>query len=166
MNASEHIARAEEELGLIFDKIDAREVRLTRKVLDAFRKEGVSYRHFAPTTGYGYDDIGRDTLERIYADLFHTEAALMPGQLSDAVRQERARQLIAVGEKTAAIYRRSWLGRETELLPEEIVGGCWEGYTPEYIRVRLNPGAGCVSGRPVRILVTSVDQPTVVGEII
>ena len=38
---------------------------------------GVSYRHFAPTTGYGYDDIGRDTLERIYADLFHTEAALM-----------------------------------------------------------------------------------------
>ena len=101
-----------------------------------------------------------------YSPRPHTEAALMPGQLSDAVRQERARQLIAVGEKTAAIYRRSWLGRETELLPEEIVGGCWEGYTPEYIRVRLNPGAGCVSGRPVRILVTSVDQPTVVGEII
>ena len=101
-----------------------------------------------------------------YSPRPHTEAALMPGQLPDAVRQERARQLIAVGEETAARYRCSWLGRETELLPEEMVGGCWEGYTPEYLRVRLAPGAGCVSGRPVRIRVTSVDQPTVVGEII
>ena len=160
------ILDAENGLKDVFSAIDENEEIRTRQVLNAFRREGISYRHFSPTTGYGYDDIGRDTLERVFASVFHTEAALMPAQLPAAVRQERARQLIAVGEETAARYRCSWLGRETELLPEESIGGCWEGYTPEYLRVRLAPGAGCVSGRPVRIRVTSVDQPTVVGEII
>ena len=71
------ITRAEKELAARFDEIEANEEARTRQLLDSFRKFGVSYRHFAPTTGYGYDDIGRDTLEKIYADLFHTEAALM-----------------------------------------------------------------------------------------
>ena len=47
------------------------------KVLCAMQKHRVSAQCFAATTGYGYDDIGRDTLERIYAAVFHTEAALM-----------------------------------------------------------------------------------------
>ena len=71
------IRLAEEELKENFTRIDENEALRTKQVLDAFRKQGVSYRHFAPSTGYGYDDIGRDTLERIYADLFHTEEALM-----------------------------------------------------------------------------------------
>ena len=71
------IEQAENELTVYFDEIEANEEARTRQLLDSFRKFGVSYRHFAPTTGYGYDDIGRDTLEKIYADLFHTEAALM-----------------------------------------------------------------------------------------
>ena len=71
------IRQAETELKDVFAAIDENEEIRTRQVLDAFRKEGISYRHFAPTTGYGYDDIGRDALERVFADLFHTEAALM-----------------------------------------------------------------------------------------
>ena len=71
------IEKAEKELRDRFAEIEENEEKRTRQVLDSFRKSGVSYRHFAPTTGYGYDDIGRDTLEKIYADLFHTEAALM-----------------------------------------------------------------------------------------
>ena len=71
------ICAAEAELKDIFAEIDENETARTRQVLDAFREEGVSYRHFAPSTGYGYDDIGRDTLERIYARIFHTDAALM-----------------------------------------------------------------------------------------
>ena len=71
------IVRAEEELKDAFSRIEVNEAFRTALILDLFRKHGVSYRHFAPSTGYGYDDIGRDTLERIYADLFHTEAALM-----------------------------------------------------------------------------------------
>lgn len=73
----ELIEKAELELRNTFSGIDENEEKRTKQILDVFRKNGVSYRHFSPTTGYGYDDIGRDTIERIYADLFHTEAALM-----------------------------------------------------------------------------------------
>jgi len=51
------------------------------KVLKAFRDCRVGEAHFAPTTGYGYDDIGRDTLEKLYAEVFHTEDALVRPQL-------------------------------------------------------------------------------------
>lgn len=71
------IRQTELELKDVFSAIDENEEIRTRQVLDAFRKEGISYRHFSPTTGYGYDDIGRDALERVFAELFHTEAALM-----------------------------------------------------------------------------------------
>lgn len=78
MNSIEDMIRqAEDELMETFVRIDETERTRTEQVLNAFREEGVSYRHFTPTTGYGYDDIGRDSLERIYARIFHTEAALM-----------------------------------------------------------------------------------------
>ena len=78
----EMITQAEEELRKPFAAIDQNEETRTAQVLDMFRREGVSYRHFSPSTGYGYDDIGRDTLERIYAGIFHTEAALMRPHVS------------------------------------------------------------------------------------
>ena len=52
------------------------------KVLSAMQKNRVSDVHFTPTTGYGYNDLGRDTLEQVYADIFHTEAALVRPQLT------------------------------------------------------------------------------------
>ena len=52
----------------------------TQKVLSAFRKAQVSDFYMKPTTGYGYDDIGRDKLDEIFADIFHTEAALVRSQ--------------------------------------------------------------------------------------
>ena len=75
--ADELIRETESALESRFRKIDEIETMRTRQVLDVFREQQVSYRHFAPTTGYGYDDIGRDTLERVYAGIFHTEAALV-----------------------------------------------------------------------------------------
>lgn len=74
---AEMITAAEEELEGRFKEIDLNEEIRTRQILEAFREEGVSYRHFSGTTGYGYDDIGRDTLERIYGRVFHAEAGLM-----------------------------------------------------------------------------------------
>ena len=76
------ILSAEEELRPVFAELERVEELRTRQILDAFRKRGVSYRHFAPTTGYGYDDVGRDTLEGLYADIFHTEAAIMRPQIA------------------------------------------------------------------------------------
>ena len=49
----------------------------TARVLSAFQKHRVAEGYFAGTTGYGYDDLGRDQLDQIYADLFGTEAALV-----------------------------------------------------------------------------------------
>lgn len=52
------------------------------KVLSALQKNHVSVACFAASSGYGYDDMGRDTLERVYADVFHTEAALVRPQIT------------------------------------------------------------------------------------
>ena len=71
------IRQAENELKDDFAEAESTEEIRTRQILDIFRNHQISYRHFASTTGYGYDDVGRDTLEKVYADVFHTEAALM-----------------------------------------------------------------------------------------
>lgn len=82
MSIEERIAAAEAQLREVFGRIDRNEEVCTRRVLAAFQKQQVAYRHFAPTTGYGYDDVGRDTLERIFADLFGTEAAIVRPQIA------------------------------------------------------------------------------------
>lgn len=51
------------------------------KVLRAFRDHEVGDHHFTPTTGYGYDDHGRETLEKVYAQVFGTEAAIVRQQI-------------------------------------------------------------------------------------
>ena len=52
------------------------------KVISAMQKNRVNATHFAATTGYGYNDTGRDNLEKVYADVFHTEAALVRPQIT------------------------------------------------------------------------------------
>ena len=65
-----------------FDRIDQVAEYNQAKVLWAMQKNKVSAACFAATTGYGYDDLGRDNLERVYADVFHTEAALVRPQIT------------------------------------------------------------------------------------
>ena len=57
------IEAAEKRCQPMFARIDEIALENTAKVLDALQRHEVAARHFAPTTGYGYDDIGRDTLE-------------------------------------------------------------------------------------------------------
>ena len=64
-----------------FEAIDRMAECNQAKVLHAMQKNRVSAQCFAATTGYGYDDVGRDNLERVYADTFHTEAALVRPQI-------------------------------------------------------------------------------------
>ncbi len=71
------LAQAETLCGPVFSRFERIEEENTRRVLDAYRRFEVAQRHFSATNGYGYDDVGRDTLERIYASLFGTEAALV-----------------------------------------------------------------------------------------
>ena len=63
-----------------FSKIDEICESNTAKVLHAFWKNHVSESHFTSTTGYGYDDLGRDTIEKVYSTVFETEDALVRNQ--------------------------------------------------------------------------------------
>lgn len=70
-------AKAESDAASGFKAIDDVAFFNTAKVLDAFSKYRVSANMFAGTSGYGYDDLGRDTLEKVFADVFKAEAALV-----------------------------------------------------------------------------------------
>ena len=69
--------RAEERIRPQFREIERRAELNTRRVMEAFQDNRVSESCFAGTTGYGYDDLGRETLDKIYARIFGTEAALV-----------------------------------------------------------------------------------------
>ncbi len=71
-----------EELAGRFQDIDKMAEYNQLKVLRAMQRRRVSEAHFAATSGYGYNDMGRDTLEEVYADVFHTEAALVRPQIT------------------------------------------------------------------------------------
>ena len=70
-------AQTERAVGEQFARIDAIAAANTEKVLATFQKHKVAENYFAGTSGYGYDDLGRDKLDEIYADIFGTEAALV-----------------------------------------------------------------------------------------
>ncbi len=74
--------KALERLRQRFEEVDRIAEYNQAKVLSAMQKNRVSAACFAATTGYGYDDVGRDNLERVYADVFHTEAALVRPQIT------------------------------------------------------------------------------------
>ena len=81
MTIQERISNAEAALKDQFARIEAIEEYGTRRILKAYQEHMIAYRHFSPTTGYGYDDVGRDTLERVFADLFGTQAAIVRPQI-------------------------------------------------------------------------------------
>ncbi|MDO4815363.1 MAG: methionine gamma-lyase family protein [Bacillota bacterium] len=68
---------AEAEIRPVFEHIDSIAEKNTIKVMAAFQDNKVSESCFAGTTGYGYDDLGREVLDKVYAQVFKTEAALV-----------------------------------------------------------------------------------------
>ena len=81
MKANELINKCELELKDVFANIDNICYQNSLKVLNAFHQENVSESDFNTTTGYGYNDNGRDTIERVYANIFKAEDALVRVQL-------------------------------------------------------------------------------------
>lgn len=78
------INKNEKELKEKFDEIQEICENNTQKVLKAFQNSNLSEVHFNQTTGYGLNDIGRDTIEKIYSEIFGTEDALVRGQFISA----------------------------------------------------------------------------------
>ncbi|MBE6607153.1 MAG: hypothetical protein E7633_01160 [Ruminococcaceae bacterium] len=85
------VAQAEKELAEKFAEFDRIAFENTSRVLDAFREHKVSDAMFAGTTGYGYNDKGREALDLIYADVFGAEAALVRHNIVNGT------QTIAIG---------------------------------------------------------------------
>jgi cystathionine beta-lyase family protein involved in aluminum resistance len=76
------LSDAERDCATAFASVNDMEESNTGKVLDAFKRRRVAQRHFAPTTGYGYSDAGRDTLDLLFADIFGAEDALVRPQIA------------------------------------------------------------------------------------
>ncbi len=74
--------KKEKELKERFEKIDLVAEYNQTRVIQAMQKNKVSAECFNNASGYGYDDYGRDTLEKVYADVFHTEDALVRPQIT------------------------------------------------------------------------------------
>lgn len=77
MNLEERILRAEQELEPCFSEIDRISLFNSEKVLSAFREERIAVRHFAPSSGYGYGDEGREALGKVFARAFGSEKAIV-----------------------------------------------------------------------------------------
>ena len=113
------------------------------KVIKAMQDERVSDVHFAATSGYGYNDLGRDTLERVYAGIFHTEDALVRPQIvcgTHALALALSSNLLP-GDELLSVS-----GKPYDTL-EEVIGirdsaGSLKEYGISYSQVDLLPDGG------------------------
>ncbi len=80
MSSLEYINSKEKEIKDILEKIDDIVLFNSKKVLDAFRTVGISEYHLNSTTGYGYNDAGRDAIEEVYSKIFKCESSLVRSQ--------------------------------------------------------------------------------------
>jgi cystathionine beta-lyase family protein involved in aluminum resistance len=77
MNSLEQLREAEQALLEIFSGIDAQVKQNLQRVLNAFREHRVGAHHFAGVSGYGHDDLGRETLDQVFAQVMEAEAAIV-----------------------------------------------------------------------------------------
>ena len=124
-----------------FEAIDQVAEYNQMKVIKAMQDNRVSDVHFAATTGYGYNDLGRDTLEDVYASLFHTEAALVRPNL---ISGTHALHIALSGNLRPGDELLSPVGKPYDTL-EEVIGirescGSLKEYGVTYRQVDLLPG--------------------------
>ena len=133
------IKNLEERFGRIDDMAEINQL----KVLDAFRKNQVQEACLMGSTGYGYNDTGRDALERVYADIFHAEDALVRPQITCGTH---ALSLALLSNLRPGDSILSVSGRPYDTL-EEVIGiresrGSLKEYGIDYDEVLLKPDGG------------------------
>ena len=135
---------------------------ITTDVITGF--PGETEEEFAETVAFS-KEIGFARMHVFpYSARQGTPAAAMPNQVKRAVREERARQLIAVGNELAEAYRASWLGNQVEVLLEETdENGIAHGYTAEYMPCAV---LGGIPGTLCAVTVTGVFQDGLAGTVL
>ncbi len=83
MKINEMIETAEKRAANAFLRVDKNALVCQERVLKAFQAHRISARHFAPTEGYGYDDVGRDAFDEVFADALTAESALVRPQIAN-----------------------------------------------------------------------------------
>jgi len=143
------IQRAEKDCAEVFAKIEATELYNTRKIIASFQKHRVSGRHFAPTTGYGYDDIGRDTMGELIADALGCEYALVRPQIASGTH---ALALCLYGVLRPGDVMLSGAGKPYDTM-EEVIGiageegcGSLKDFGVSYKQIELKNGKIDVEG--------------------
>ena len=132
----------ETELSAQFAKVDAIAGVNQLKVLKAFQNHRISYAHFGETSGYGYDDLGRDALDAVYAEIFGAEDALVRHNIVSGT-QAIASCLYGVLRPDDTML--SVVGRPYDTM-EEVIGrrgepdcGCLKDFGGAYSQVDLRP---------------------------
>ena len=97
-----------------------------------------------------------------YSEREHTPAATLPGAVPRSLRESRARTLIQEGRRAAQAYHESMIGSDAEVLVETCDGNTAEGYSREYIRVRI-PGVRCLPGEQIRVRLCSLQGDVMEG---
>lgn len=95
-----------------------------------------------------------------------TVAYSMPGQLSNSEKSRRATELIAVGEELEQKYLSECIGREYDVLLEELENGLMTGYTDTYARAGVRGADETMAGRIVRIKVTEAQRDRILGDLL
>ena len=156
--------RAELRLGERFREIDAVSEQNTRKIMQAFQNHRVSDACFAGTTGYGYDDLGRETLDKIYAEVFGTEAALVRIQFVNGTHALTAAMfsLAEPGQKILAVTGTPYDTLRTAIGISGDSFGSLSFYGIEYGQVEL----GADGGPDYRAIAEAVKEEKVAGVMI
>lgn len=137
----ELVTQAEKDIAKIKEEINRKVEMNQKRVLDAFIANRVSDSHFNSTTGYGYDDMGRETLEAVYRDVFGAEDALVRPQLVSGTHAISTALFGILRPGDELIYI---TGKPYDTL-EEVIGkrgnssGSLRDYQIRYNEVALNP---------------------------
>ena len=135
---------------------------ITTDIITGF--PGETYEEFAETLAFAQEIMFEKTHVFPYSARPGTRAAEMPNQLSRAVKEQRARELIKTMDEIRQSFLRSQVGKTLEIMPEEIdTNGFVRGYTANYIPVRS--AAPALPNGLVNVLITGVESDYLIGVI-
>ncbi len=133
---------ADEAVSSVYDRIDEVKTYNQLRILEVFRKHKFSEVHFGSTTGYGYDDIGREKLEAMFAEIFGAEAGYVRMQISSGTQaiSSMLYGLLRPGDELLSVTGRPYDTLASTIgLTEETYDGSLLNFGITYNEVELTP---------------------------
>ena len=139
-NAEKLVLQAEKDCAPVFERLAQLERQNFARVMQAFQEENVGAQHFAPSTGYGFDDMSRDTLSRVYARALGAESALVRPQITCGTHALAVTLfgLLRPGQNMLAAAGRPYDTLESVIGIEKKVDGSLADWGVGYGEVELN----------------------------